>query len=130
METEDYSVRLDFQTHLVKTFKEVDKVVMTNARVDCPLEESEIAENPRPSKTAPKESRPLRLVKKVEVNVPCFPARIQGLRLSIRAQSHHLFASIRPAFVQVGNLPGRSTQAFLHGHGLPAIPVAKGVVAR
>ena len=46
METEDYSVRLDFQTHLVKTFKEVDKVVMTNARVDCPLEESEIAENP------------------------------------------------------------------------------------
>ena len=37
-----------------------------------------IAENPRPWKTVPKESRPLRLVKKVEANMPCFPARIQG----------------------------------------------------
>jgi len=33
---------------------------------------SGIAENPRPWKTAPKESRPLRLVKKVEANMPCF----------------------------------------------------------
>ena len=35
---------------------------------------SEIAEIPRPYKTVPKESRPLRLVKKIEANVPC----IQG----------------------------------------------------
>jgi len=39
---------------------------------------SEIAEIPRPYKTVPKESRPLRLVQKVETKVPCFPAMIQG----------------------------------------------------
>jgi len=42
---------------------------------------------------------------------------------------HHLLARTRSALVEVGDFPRGDAQASLDRHGLPAIPVAKGVVA-
>jgi hypothetical protein len=52
-----------------------------------------------------------------------FSLRIMGNAL------HHLLARIRSAIVEVGDFPRGDAQTPLDRHGLPAIPVAKGVVA-
>lgn len=42
---------------------------------------------------------------------------------------HHLLARIRPALVKVGDFPRGDAQPPLDRHGIPAIPMAKGMVA-
>ena len=42
---------------------------------------------------------------------------------------HHLLARIRSAFVKVGDFPRGDAQPPLDTHGIPAIPMAKGMVA-
>ena len=42
---------------------------------------------------------------------------------------HHLLARIRSAFVKVGDFPRGDAQPPLDRHGVPAIPMAKGMVA-
>jgi hypothetical protein len=50
---------------------------------------TEIAEIPRPYKTVPKESRPLRLMQKVEANMPIVRVCFQGF-----LKSESLFPSV------------------------------------
>ena len=45
------------------------------------------------------------------------------------AALHQLLARIRPALVKIGDFPRGDAQTPLDRHGLPAIPVTKGVVA-
>ena len=42
---------------------------------------------------------------------------------------HHLLARIRPALVKIGDFPCGDAQPPLDRHGIPAIPMAKGMVA-
>jgi hypothetical protein len=54
--------------------------------------------------------------------------RSYSLRIMGKAL-HHLLARVRSVLVEVGDFPRGDAQAPLDRHGLPAIPVAKGVVA-